>query len=286
MAIITIKNEFLTAKIKSLGAELTSVTDKDGKEYIWEGREKFWDGQAPVLFPIVGRLKNDRYTYKGKTYEMKAHGFAKETEFMVEEQSENSVTFVISSNEETLKQYPFLFEFRVKFTLEDKKLIVSYITDNKGGEEMLYNVGSHEAYKISGTIDNYSLVLDEIETLDRFEVEPNGIICEKGIPCFENSRELKLSDDFFTVDAIILFDIKSTGIALRDDRDGSQIHVDFKGNNSILIWRKPKAPFACIEAWAGAPDVPWDKTDNFEEKYRMKFLPAGEREIITHTIAF
>ena len=285
MATITIKNEFLTAKIKSLGAELTSVTDKDGKEYIWEGREEFWDGQAPVLFPIVGRLKNGRYTYKGKTYEMKAHGFAKETEFMVEEQSENSVTFFISSNEETLKQYPFLFEFRVRFTLEGKKLIVSYITDNKGEGEMLYNVGSHEAYNIDG-IDNYSLVLDEAETLDRFEVEPSGIICEKGIPCFENSRELKLSDDFFTVDAIILFDIKSTGIALRDDRDGSQIYVDFKGNNSILIWRKPKAPFACIETWAGAPDVPWDKTDNFEEKYRMKFLPAGEREIITHNIAF
>ncbi|MBR2916977.1 MAG: hypothetical protein IKC07_05210, partial [Clostridia bacterium] len=84
----------------------------------------------------------------------------------------------------------------------------------------------------------------------------------------------------------ILFDIKSRGIALRDDRDGSQIYVDFKGSNSILIWRKPKAPFACIETWAGAPDVPWDKTDNFEEKFRMKFLPAGERETITHNIAF
>ena len=286
MAIITIKNEFLTAKIKSLGAEITSVTDKDGKEYIWCGDEKWWDGQAPILFPIVGRLKNGRYTYKEKSYEMKAHGFAKDTEFTVEEQSENSVTFIISSNEETLKQYPFLFEFRAKFTLEGKKLIVSYITDNKGEGEMLYNVGCHEAYNISGNIDNYSLVLDEAETLDRYEVEPSGIICEKGIPCFENSRELKLNDDFFKVDAIILFDIKSTGIALRDDRDGKMIHVDFKGNNSILIWRKPGAPLACIEAWAGAPDVPWDKTDDFEKKYRMKFLPAGKREIITHTISF
>ncbi len=286
MSIITIKNDELTVKIKSLGAEITSVTDNSGKEYIWEGNPEFWDGQAPILFPIVSGLLDGKYTYMGKTYEMGMHGFAQNLEFTVEEQSESSATFLLTSNEETLKVYPFEFEFRVKFILDGRKLIGELITDNKTDGEMLYNVGSHEAYKIDGSIEDYSIVLDENETLSRYEVLPVGGISEKAIPCFENSRELKLNDDYFTVDALIFFDMKSRGLALRNDRDGSQIHVDFPKCDTILIWRRPKAPFVCIEPWAGAPIVPWKKTYELTEKFRIRTLKKGESETISHTIEF
>ncbi|MBR5134467.1 MAG: aldose 1-epimerase family protein [Clostridia bacterium] len=209
MSIVTIKNTEFEVGIKTKGAEITSVKDNSGKEYIWQGDPQFWKDQAIILFPVVGRLDDGKYTFNGKEYEMDIHGFAKDMEFEVETNSESAVTFLLKSNDETRKCYPFDFEFRVAFRLDGRKLAIDFATKNTGSEDMYYSVGAHEGYNIEGDVSNYSIVLDEVETLEKYEVVPEGYISEISKPCFKNSNELRLSDDFFAVDGLIFFDVKS-----------------------------------------------------------------------------
>ncbi len=286
MAVITIKSSELEVGIKTKGAEITSVRDNSGKEYIWQGDPQFWKDQAIVLFPVVGRLDDGKYSFNGKEYEMDIHGFAKDMEFEVEEHSNSAVTFLLKSNEETRKCYPFDFEFRASFRIDGRNLAVDFATKNTGDGNMYYSVGAHEGYNIEGDASNYSIVLDEVETLRKYEVVPAGYIAEETKTCFENSNELKLSDDFFAVDGLIFFDVKSRGVALRDDRTGKSIHVAFPGFDTLLVWKLPGAPFVCIEPWAGTPDLRWKKVSDFSEKYRMHTLASGDAETLTHTITF
>lgn len=289
MPVITIKSSELTAAIKTLGAEITSVKDRGGKEYIWQADPEFWDGQCPVLFPIVSGLSNhgeNKYVLDGKEYEMDMHGFAQMSEFEVESQSENSVTFLLKANDETRAQYPFEFEFRVAYTIFGRELKVDFITDNKSGTDMYYSTGAHEGYATDGDVSNYSIVFDEDETLSKYEVLPQGGIGEIPFPMLKNEREIKLNDEYFEIDALIFFDAKSRGLSIRDDRTNEKIHVSFPGFDTLLIWKIPGGEYICIEPWAGAPDLSWKPYSDFSNKYRIRVLAPGARETLTHTITF
>lgn len=286
MGVIILKSEELSVTISTLGAEVVSVKDKFGKEYIWEGDPNFWDGHAPVLFPIVGVVEDGKYSFDGKEYEMGMHGFAKFLQFEVEKKTDDNATFLLKSSPETKKMYPFDFEFRVIYHLSGRNLTVDFETTNKTNGKMYYSTGAHEAYKIDGDVSNYSIVLQNDETLSRYEVLPSRKVSEKPIPCFKNSRELKLSEEYFKIDAIIFFDMKSKSVALRDDRTGHEIKVDFEGFDTLLVWKKPNAKYVCIEPWAGTLDLPWHKVDDFSKKYRIRTLQEGESETLTHKVRF
>ncbi|MBQ9985929.1 MAG: aldose 1-epimerase family protein [Oscillospiraceae bacterium] len=290
MSIVAIKSAELEVKIKTLGAELTSVKDNAGKEYIWSGDPAVWGGQCPNLFPIVSRLRNgekpNTYVLDGKEYEMGMHGFAKLSEFEVEAKSESSVTFLLKSNDETRAQYPFEFEYRIVYTLSGRELKIDFITDNKSDRDMYYSAGSHEGFATTGGIENYTAVFDEAETLSKYEVLPSGNIGEVPTPILNGERELKLSEKYFEVDALIFFDAKSRGLAIRDDRTGESIHISFPGFDTLLIWKMPDAEFVCVEPWAGAPDLSWKVVDDFSKKYRIRTLAPNAQETLTHTISF
>ncbi len=289
MSIVTLESNFLTVKIKTFGAEITSVLDSDNKEYMWQGNPEIWPNQAPVCFPIASRLRihaPNKYTLNGKEYEMGLHGFAKISEFEIEKQSENSVTLLLRANEKTRAQYPFEFEFRAVYTLIDRALKVDFITTNLSESDMYYSTGSHEAYNINGGVENYSIVFDEPETLSRYFCVPEGGVGETPIPFLKNEREFKLSEEYFTIDGIIFFDAKSRGVALRDDRTNEIIHVTYPNCETLTIWKKPNAAYVCIEPWAGASDLEWKPYKDFSEKYRIRTLGVGKTECITHTIEF
>jgi hypothetical protein len=137
-----IKNSDLTAEIKHFGAELFSLKDNANKEYMWEGNPDFWGKHSPVLFPIVGTLKNNTYQYNNKEYHLSRHGFARDMEFQLAGKTENSATFSIHSNEETLKVYSFEFELQIIYTLENCSLIIEYKVINKTNSEMLFSIGN------------------------------------------------------------------------------------------------------------------------------------------------
>lgn len=286
MPAITIKNSELTVTINTLGAEMTSIKDKSGREYLWCGDPEIWPNHAPILFPIVSGLENDTYTLDGKSYHMKKHGFSKTSEFEICEHTDTEATFLLKSSKETLAVYPFEFEFRVCYSLDGRKLKIDFITDNKSEREMYYSAGSHEGFACPGGIENYTVVLDEAETLGVYQVDAIKGICEEPTPFLNNEREIKLKKSYFEVDALIFFDAKSRGAALRDDRTGESIHVAFPGFDTLLIWTKPGAEYVCIEPWCGAPDLSWKKVDDFSKKYRIVPVAKGASHTLTHTITF
>ena len=153
---ITIKNEFLKAEISPKGAELVSVY-KGQENFLWEIDRNFWDKTSPVLFPIIGGLKNDSYEFEGQKYQLPRHGFARECEFEITEKTEDSATFTLKYSKETLEIYPFEFTLCIQFYLIVNKLFIKYIVSNASSKKMYYSIGAHPAFSIVGDIGNYSL---------------------------------------------------------------------------------------------------------------------------------
>lgn len=199
----TISNSNLTAKINPLGAELYSLKDNTDKEYIWEGNPKFWGKYSPILFPIVGTLKNNSYTYNGKGYDLSRHGFARDMDFELVDKKENSATFLIQSSEETLKVYPFKFELQIIYAIEINTLSIAYKVINKGISEMPFSIGAHPAFALPGHFDDYSIQFDKEEPLEYYLLE-NDLISNQTKKLVLKDKLIPLNYSLFENDALIL----------------------------------------------------------------------------------
>ena len=166
--LITITNNKISASIDTLGAELIRL-EKDNKNYIWTVDETFWNKTSPILFPIVGRLKNDTYSIENKTYELPRHGFARNLEFQIVNQTESSVVFVLESNSETLKNYPFEFQLRLEYELVGNELKMKYSVENKSEVTMPFSIGAHPAFTIEDSFSDYSLKFNQTEEFISYE---------------------------------------------------------------------------------------------------------------------
>lgn len=270
---ITIKNNLLTAVINQHGAELTSLK-KDNHEYIWEGNPEFWGKHSPILFPIVGTLKNDSYTYKGNIYQMTRHGFARDNEFTVKNQTDNSVIFSLASNEKTLNIYPFEFELELKHTLVNTILALDYTVINKGIETMPFSIGAHPAFALPGNFSDYSLIFEKDETLVSTQLA-NDLLSDKTISLPTDNGKLALSHSLFDNDALILKSTASNYVDIAKN-DNSFLRVTYNDFPHLGIWTKENAPFLCIEPWQGYSDS-FDSNGNILEKEGIIQLKPGEK---------
>ena len=168
--IITISNSQLSATINTLGAELISLV-KNNKNYIWQVDETYWNKTSPILFPIVGRLKNDSYTYNGETYELPRHGFARNIEFSFDKRSEHQVIFELNETEETKTVYPFNFKLLMAYTLMDNELVIEYFVRNQSDEVLPFSIGAHPAFAITGNFENYSLKFNKEDSFETHHLE-------------------------------------------------------------------------------------------------------------------
>ena len=168
--IITLSNTKISASINTIGAELSRL-EKNNKNYIWTVDEAFWNKTSPILFPIVGRLKNDSYSINGKSYELPRHGFARNFDFKIENQTENSALFSLESNAETLQQFPFEFELKMEYRLTENGLEITYLVSNKSNEVMPFSIGAHPAFVIDNAFDNYNLVFNQSEKMISHQLE-------------------------------------------------------------------------------------------------------------------
>lgn len=279
----TIKNDRITATISSKGAEFTSIIF-DGKEQLWERDAQIWDGQAPILFPICGGLKDGKFIYEGKEYFLEKHGFVRGAEFEIESADETKAVFLYKSNEETIKKYPFEFEFRVIFCLDGTDIKIDYSVKNMGANTMYYSVGAHEAYACPEGVETYSVIFEKTETLKSALLD--GTILGHNFKMVgENIKELPLKKDYFLTDALIFTEIESRKVSLKNVTTGSKIDIDFKDFDNLLIWQKPGAKYICIEPWAGLPD--YSDTDcKIETKAGINPLEAGKESVHTHIISF
>lgn len=276
-------NEQIKATFSTKGAELISL-EKNGKEQIWIGNPEVWPSHAPILFPICGGLKDDKYLYNGKEYTLQKHGYIRFTEFQVESKSENKIVFLHRFNEETLKQFPFEYELRIIYTLDGSSLRIDYSVKNLSKDEMYYSIGGHEGYYCPEGIEDYSIIFEKPEMFDSTVL--NGNLLENfTINVGKNTCELPLKYEYFAVDALSFLDLKSRKVSLKNRKTGEERLLEFKDHDVFFVWTKPGAKYVCLEPWCGCPDF-MDSEYDFRSKRSIIRLSGKEETTRTHTITF
>lgn len=261
--IVTISNKLLIAKINSKGAELISFT-KDNFNYIWKIDERYWNKTSPVLFPIVGSLKNNEYTIEDEKYSLTRHGFARDLEFELIEQKEASALFCLKWDELTLKKYPFQFELFINYELTENGLIISYKVINHSKDRMPFNIGAHPAFNLPFNTSEYTLEFNAFETFETHLLE-NGLFSgvTKKIDRTENT--LSLSESLFEKDALVFKNIKSNSVNLKH-LEKEYLKISFYNFPHLGIWKKQNASFLCIEPWTGYADDIHSNGNIFDKK--------------------
>jgi len=260
----TISNSTLKASIKHAGAELFSLKNNQNKEYIWEGNPDFWGKHSPVLFPIVGTLKNNTYTSNDKEYQLSRHGFARDMEFELINKTENSATFSLQSNAETLKKYPFEFELQLIYTLKETTLDIEYKVINKGENKMPFSIGAHPAIALPENFENYAFKFEKEEVL-KYSLLENDLISNKTETLETTDNLVPLNYKLFENDALVFKTLESNSLTILENSK-PYVKVDFADFPSLGIWTKDQAPFVCIEPWFGYSDTAENSGDLFEKE--------------------
>lgn len=260
----TISNSTLKASIKNAGAELFSLKDNQNKEYIWEGNPDFWGKHSPILFPIVGTLKNNTYTIDKKEYQLPRHGFARDMEFQLIEKTGNSAVFSLESNTETLKKYPFEFELQLIYTLENTTLNIEYVVINKSESKMPFSIGAHPAIALPEKFENYAFKFEKAEPL-KYNLLENDLISNKTETLKTTENVVPLSYKLFENDALVFKTLESNSLTILENSK-PYVQVEFEDFPSLGIWTKDQAPFVCIEPWFGYSDTADNSGDLFKKE--------------------
>lgn len=285
MQIAVIENEYIKVEISTLGAEIQSVKKED-KEMIWQGDPSVWDRRAPLLFPICGGLKNDEYVYEGKTYKLLKHGFARDSEFLLESKDDEKAVFLLESNQETLKVFPFEHELRVIYSLEKSKVNVEYNIKNLSKKDMYCSIGAHEAYACPGGIEKYSIIFEQNEDFNSMKIE--GVFLSGETFCVgKNTNEIKLSYKYFVpeIDTLVFSDLKSRKAWIKNNETGEKIEIEYEDFDYLGIWTKQNAEYICFEPWCGLPDFT-DSCGDITKKEGIMKIPPKQTIIKIHSILF
>ena len=266
-------NGIISVEIANHGAELRSAV-RNGFEYMWCADEKYWARTSPVLFPIVGSLKDKSYTIGGKTYSMGQHGFARDNEFILVESDSDSATYVFESNEETLEKYPFDFKLTIKYTLKENRIKVFWSVENTNASSMCFSIGAHPAFNLKEG-ENY-FKFDTEKDITYNLIDENGLYDKNSVHTLKNDGYVKIENSMFDNDALIVENSQAKEISLCDADKKPYLKVKFD-TPLFGLWSpaKKNAPFVCIEPWYGRCDRN-DFDGDFSKKDYIINLPAGE----------
>lgn len=278
--IVKIQNEILSVSIDTCGAQMVSMMDSLGTQYLWQGDEAYWNGQAPVLFPIVGSLRDGKTRINGKEYAMRRHGFARKSEFAVIHMERDSVTFSLRSNESTKKQYPFDFELKISYTLEFHQLVVSFDVENLGEELMHFSIGGHPAFNVplqeGERFEDYILEFEQTENASCPLLRPDGLIdMGQRRELLHDTSTLALSHALFDDDALIFESLKSNTVKLCHRTKKHGVAMAFHAFPYLGVWSAPNAPFVCLEPWTGISTCT-DENDELSEKRNITALASKQ----------
>ncbi len=275
---IAISNGSLTARINPFGAELSSLTDRVGREYMTDADPAFWSGRAPLLFPIVGALAEDTLRLEGQGYPMPKHGFARRSAFELIEEAADRAVFRLKDSAETQASYPFAFALDMEFALHGMTLAMTATVRNPGAAPLPFSFGFHPAFAwpLPGGADKaaHRVVFehDEPQPVRRIE-KASGLLLPEGAPSPVKGHEFQLDADLFRADALIWSDLNSRRLAYGAE-GGAWLDVAFPDTPMLGIWQVPGARYLCIEPWQGHSD-PLGGTGDFRDKPGVVQLPAG-----------
>jgi len=276
MFVYTIKNDQLQVKIRTHGAELQSIKKVDlDHEFLWQGDPAYWNRKAPILFPIVGLLKEDTYYIEDKAYHMTKHGFARDSDFRVIDQEDHTITLELEDTQASQTVYPYAFSLQVTYTLEDNALVTSYRVVNRGLDDMPFSIGGHPAFALAGS----SHFVFEAERIHTDLIEAGGINTQGKVIDLDHGT-LAICEHLFDHDALVLRNMDRVVLKTGD----RTITMDCPGFPYLGLWSKPgKTPFVCLEPWYGLGDLV-DHNQNFLEKEGVRLLEPGQDFLATYKI--
>lgn len=277
--IFNLNNGFLSISVNKKGAELASVKQLDNQfEYLWNANPTVWNRHAPVLFPIVGKLKNNKISINGILYEMSQHGFARDSSFELFNKTEKSLTLLMHSNIETLEKYPFEFQFYIiySFTEITNQLKITYKIINNSKVEMPFSIGAHPGFKLPiPDLTQYNINFYSLNNIERHLLE-NGLFNYETENIKLENHLLKLNPSMFDKDAIVLKNVGTKKIALKHKFSNFEVSCEFNDFNDLGIWaKKGNQSFICLEPWLGFSDN-IDSDCEIADKKGIIILPVNE----------
>jgi galactose mutarotase-like enzyme len=274
---IILENEHLIARFSAKGAELQSLQSKANQtEYIWEANPEYWAKHSPVLFPIIGALKDNTYFYEGASYELPRHGFARDQEFEVEPIDAKEVVFTLRSSLESKQVYPFDFVLSLRYKLSAEGLSCSYEVANPASAPLLFSVGGHPAFAVSVNESRYEdhyLSFNADDRLNYHKIKDNLISEETAVLPLDN-HQLQLKHELFYADALVFKNLESTKIRLGNALKGDLLEFEFENFPYFGIWSAKDANFICLEPWCGVADSV-DSDQQLEHKEGIVSLEPG-----------
>ncbi len=255
----TLENDQLRIAVNLKGAELSSIYNKITQlEYLWSGDPAFWPKKSPVLFPIVGTLKNNTYYYEGKSYQLNRHGFARDMDFTLTDQSDTHLQFTLTDTPETLQKFPFRFQLDIIYTIEGSSLSVTYQVHNPSADNMFFSFGGHPAFKVplENRLDfeDYYFEFEREETALRWMISLDGLINPAAIPFLKNTKKLKVTRELFRDDAVVMKYLHSNKVTLKTNKSEHGIEFSFPRFPFLGLWTGNNGNFICIEPWCGIAD--------------------------------
>ena len=286
-----IKNEYYAITVSTKGAELISVLGSDGKEYMWQkSAEGFWEDHAPILFPVCGRLLGQRYTYRGKEYEMDVHGFAKDFEFAVVSKEGSHITMSLSSNEAIRKIYPFDFSIIANYELRGKEIIFSFTVTNRSDEAMPYMFGWHPGFALPTgegvDIESYKLDIGK-EELEWIPLQNGPFASPESKRYSLEGGIYRLNEEEIYKNDTMIFKGQPSRLTMTADGSDYYLGLEWSDNLPYLcIWKDEfnAAKFVCLEPWSGVP-ADGVTPENFDER-KMLRLPPKESESFVIKFSF
>jgi galactose mutarotase-like enzyme len=286
-----LENGKIRIAVKERGAELTSIYHKElQKEYLWQADPTYWGKHAPVLFPVIGALRDAEFIHDGKVFNLTKHGFARDLDFILVEMGADYLEYELEATEKTKIWYPFDFSLRIRYTLEEETVHTDYFVTNKGQKEMFYSLGAHPAFnwplEPEEDFSDYHLRFSQQENLDRLLInQETGLRNLEKRNVVEESAVLDLDHALFQDDALIFEGVESDWVRFESQKSERFVQVSLKGFTHLGIWTKPNhAPFLCIEPWLGLCDRQ-DTTKLIDQKDGIRMVSAGKSSQVRLTIA-
>lgn len=287
---LTIQNSFFKISVTKIGAELCSLFSKSKNiEFMWQANPSIWGSHAPVLFPIIGCLKNGEFLFEDNSYSVPKHGFIRNNATLESNiLEENCIEFRSKYTEESLKNYPFKYEFILRYILQEDGVKVEHTIINHDTQNPIYfSLGGHPGFNCpffeNENYEDYYIEFEVPETDETWLVSKAGLIENESIPFLNNSKTLPLHPEIFAKDALIFKNLKSNTIALKSKNHSIALKMDVSEFEYLGVWAKPNAPFVCIEPWLGISDSVSTNQD-FTKKEGIQRLEGGDTKVISFDI--
>ena len=286
----TLENEYLRITADSCGAELKSIVSLDeGLERLWQGDEKSWIGQAPLLFPLIGRLKQERYDWAGAQYTMPIHGFANHSEFSCSAEGKNTLAFTLTDSQETYAHYPFRFRLTVRYTLQGNTILKAHTVENLSDGEMLYELGGHEGYNLAlyaGERMGQYYAQFRNDGLMTYTTDQDIMFNKDLSPVAMEGKRIYLQREVFSNDALVLANAEGGTVTIGCDANSRRITVcapDFPYLGLWTMYRPFDTNYICVEPWSSLPDCNY-LGYALEDKPGIRSLGAHESETLSYSI--